>query len=220
MTDYAAIAARNMASRQAQLARLRPRYVEAKEKASVLRKAQEGAGTVRQSIELMATLKHVPGFFPTPRALVERMIAEAAIDSGMAILEPSAGKGDIARAVLSLGASVLCIEKNFTLAEHLRKQGFDTRCSDFLEVAPKPIYDRALMNPPFERHEDEKHIRHAFNFLAAGGRLVAIACSTSGSRLESWIVDLGGTVEPLPQGSFATSERPTQVNTCLISVDK
>jgi predicted RNA methylase len=220
MTDFAAIAARNVASRQAQLARLRPRYHEAKEKASVLRKAQDGAGSVRQSIELMSTLKHVPGFFPTPRSLVERMIVEAAIGSGMTVLEPSAGKGDIAKAVVQLGATVVCIEKNFTLAEHLRKQGLDVRCSDFLEVSPESIYDRVLMNPPFERHEDEKHIRHAFNFLVPGGRLVAIACNTTGTRLESWIADLGGTVEPLPAGSFATSERPTQVNTCLIVVDK
>ena len=220
MTDFSAIAARNMASRQAQLARLRPRYHEAKAKANVLRKAQDGAGNVRLSIELMATLKHVPGFFPTPRALVQQMIEEAAIVSGMTILEPSAGKGDIAKAVLGLGATVACIEKNFTLAEHLRKQGFDVRCSDFLEVSPESIYDRVLMNPPFERHEDAKHIQHAFQFLKPGGRLVAIACSTSGSRLNSWIADLGGTVEDLPQGSFATSERPTQVNTCLIVLYK
>lgn len=213
-------AARNYAARQAQLARLRPVYRDAKAKAEALRKAQSGAATVRESIELMGTLKHVPNFFPTPRKLIEQMLEWSSLAPGMSVLEPSAGKGDIAAQVLAAGCAVDCIERNFTLAEHLRKRGFETRCADFLTVNPAPNYDRVLMNPPFERGVDADHIKHAFNFLKEGGRLVAIACSTTGNRLQDWVDGLGGIVEPLPSGSFATSERPTQVNTCMIQLDK
>ena len=36
--------------------------------------------------------------FPTPRPVIEQMLARANIQPGMTILEPSAGKGDIADA--------------------------------------------------------------------------------------------------------------------------
>lgn len=224
------LAQRNYTARQAQLSRLRPMRHEARAKIEVLRKAQGDAGNAREAIELMSNLKHVPNFFPTPRTLVDRMIEEAALAPGMSVLEPSAGKGDIAKAVLATGCKCLCIEFNRTLADHLLKNGFDCLCSDFLDTptwlvyhvprSKSPEFDRVLMNPPFERGIDEKHIRHAFGFLKSGGRLVAIACSTTGSKLEQWAADNGGFVEPLPPDTFKTSERPTAVNTCLIVADK
>jgi predicted RNA methylase len=213
-------AARNFAARQEQLARLRPAYHNARAKADALRQAQAGAGDVRQALELMASLKRVPNFFPTPRKLVERMVQEVSLEPGLHVLEPSAGKGDIAKAVLAAGCRVDCVEFNFTLAEYLRKLGLETRCANFLEVEPQAIYDRVLMNPPFERGADMEHILHAHKFLKPGGRLVAIACSTSGEKLQTWVDERGGFVEPLPAGTFAASERPTQVNTCLIVAEK
>jgi predicted RNA methylase len=213
-------AARNFAARQQQLARLRPAYHNARAKVDALRQAQAGAGDARESLELMASLKHVPNFFPTPRNLVARMVREAAPEPGMSVLEPSAGKGDIAQAVLAAGCRVQCVEFNWTLADYLRKSGFDVRRMDFLELTPEPIYDRVLMNPPFERGIDRDHILHAFRCLKPGGRLVAIACSTSGEKLQTWVDERGGFVEPLPAGTFAASERPTQVNTCLIVAEK
>lgn len=191
-----------------------------KEKRNLLRGAMSDARGVRQGLDLMASLKHVPNFFPTPRNLVNRMIEEAALSPGMTVLEPSAGKGNIAKAVTAAGCSVDCIEQNHTLADHLTSQGFKVQCCDFLEVPPLPIYDCVLMNPPFERGIDRDHIRHAFAFLKPVGKLVAIACSTTGDKLQGWVDDLDGIVEPLPAGSFAASERPTQVNTCLILIHK
>lgn len=220
--NYAEIAAKNYANRRAQLARLRPKLTEARTNAEELRKAQDGAGTIRQAMETMSRLKHIPGFFPTPRALVQRMIEEARLEPGKTVLEPSAGKGDIALAARTIGAKVHCIEKNHNLVEHLKKQGLEAECGDFLTFFPDPRnrlkFDCVLMNPPFEHHEDAKHVQHAFNFLAPRGRLVAIVCSVTGAKLQPWIDEKGGTVEQLPAGSFANSERPTNVNTCLIVI--
>lgn len=213
------LAARNYANRRAQLSRLRPVYQQAKQAEAALREAKERAKEGRASLELVSSLKHVPGFFPTPRALVRRMIQEAAIEPGMTILEPSAGKGDIVAQAIAAGASVECVEQNFTLAEHLRRKGYSVRCSDFLALSADPSFDRVLMNPPFERGIDAEHIRHAFRFLKPGGRLVAIASSTTGSKLDSWIAEHAGFCEQLEAGTFAKSERPTNVNTCLIVVD-
>ena len=193
-----------------------------------MREMQDGTKGIRAGIELMSNLKHVPNFFPTPKELVERMLAEADIELGVKVLEPSAGKGDIAIPIrdqmLEAGAfgangELQCVEINYTLAEHLTKQGLTVHRGDFLEYQ-KAGWDRIVMNPPFERGVDEKHIRHAYGLLADGGRVVAIACSTTGRKLEHWVCEHGGYVEELPAGTFARSDRPTNVNTCLTVLTK
>jgi protein-L-isoaspartate O-methyltransferase len=213
------LAARNYANRRAQLSRLRPVLGAAVAACNALREAKERVSAGQGAFALMQQLKHAPGFFPAPAALVRRMIEEAAIEPGMLILEPSAGKGDIVAQAIAAGASVECVEQNFTLAEHLRRKGYSVRCSDFLALSADPSFDRVLMNPPFERGIDAEHIRHAFRFLKPGGRLVAIASSTTGNKLDSWIAEHAGFCEQLEAGTFAKSERPTNVNTCLIVVD-
>lgn len=210
-----AAAVRNRASRLAQIAKLTPLRAEARQKAQAFRQAQTGAAQAQETLDLMRSLSHVPGFFPTPRAVIERMIQLLCIKAGNSVLEPSAGKGDLIKAALAQGARVEGYERNFTLAEHCTKLGYDVRCSDFLEVVPRPEFDCVIMNPPFDHGIDEKHIRHAAKFLKIGGRLVAVACSTTGLKLEN---DKFGTfeVEPLPHGSFSKSDRCTKVNTCLV----
>lgn len=232
------IAARNRAAKLEQLQRLRPKIADARAAVEIIRSAKENAGQARAAVETMKSLRHVPGFFPTPRVLVERMIREADIDPGNRILEPSAGKGDIAKAILgksrmesslgALGCELVCVELVHSLAEHLKQASkasptapdyacqWKTICADFLECPDLGTFDRVLMNPPFERGADVKHIRHAFTMLKPGGRLVAIASSTAGQKLSDWVEERAGWVEPLPAGSFATGERPTNVNTCLI----
>src|SRR3546814_13421981 len=62
------------------------------------------------------------------------------------------------------------------LAHELRVlHGFEAvRQADFLTLPPSPIYDRIVMNPPFDRGRDCDHVRHAFGFLKPGGILVAV----------------------------------------------
>jgi protein-L-isoaspartate O-methyltransferase len=211
--NLAELAARNYAERKAQLQRLAPVRQEAKAKAETFRQLQGGTKDIRAGMELMASLKHVPNFFPTPRKLVLQMIERAGIQDCHRVLEPSAGKGDILKAIAS--QDVVAVEFNYKLAEHLRQHfpRLDVRCSDFLEMEPEPTFDRVLMNPPFERGIDEDHLRHALQFLKPGGRLVAIVSAMTGSRLTV------GEVESLPDGTFANSERPTQVRTAIVTID-
>jgi phospholipid N-methyltransferase len=216
----AEIAARNRARRMEQIHRLKPLVNEAARKQDELREARTGVKDIRSGMEFMQQMKHVPNFFPTPKSLVLDMIERANIEHGMRVLEPSAGKGNIAEELRKIPeVDLVCIELNRGLADYLRKQGFEVECRDFLELN-ECEWDRIVMNPPFERGIDEKHIRHAFERLSPGGRLVAVACSTTGRKLEEWAAERGGYVEPLPEKTFATSERPTGVNTCLIVAEK
>ena len=84
------------------------------------------------------------------------------------------------------------------------------------------IYSKTVVatRATFENRQDVAHIQRAFEFLKPGGRLVAIASSTSGARLDSWAGDHGGYIEPMELGAFKTSERPTGVNCAWVIAEK
>jgi predicted RNA methylase len=115
-------------------------------------------------------------FFPTPTAVVERLLDLADIKPGMLVMEPSAGKGAIALPVAALGATVDCCElmpqnHAFLLAEKSLRTVVQ---ADFLQVPAEPYYHRVVMNPPFSRQADIKHVQHALRFLKPDGLLVAV----------------------------------------------
>lgn len=215
--DLVAAAQRNYAATQGKLARLQPLRGEAREKIEHLRAAGKNAASAQEALTLMRTLSHVPNFFPTPPAVLRELLEAADVRPGQLILEPSAGKGDIVKALIAAGAEPHCYEINYTLAQHVAST-FDLAVGnvDFLTARPNPVFDRVIMNPPFERGVDERHVLHAFEFLKPGGRLVSVVCSTTAAKLGNWADE----VIALPAGSFKTSERSTGVNTALVIKDK
>lgn len=157
-------------------------------------------------------------FFPTPAAVVERMIAAAELSPDMDVLEPSAGLGAIAAKVAPLVHSVDCIERSGQLAERLRAAWFpeagDVRCADFLEVQPTPLlaYDRVLMNPPFGSQADIRHVTHALGFVKPGGMVVAVMAAgvefrqdKTTAEFRKLVSDHGGRIERLPEDAFKPS---------------
>lgn len=176
--------------------------------------------TVRQS--------GILGFFATPAAVVSRMIEAAQIADGMSILEPSAGDGAIACELTArFPQSIVSVrEVNYALCDVLRGRGFDARPTDFLAEQPGSFrFDRILMNPPFERMADVEHVRHAYDFLAPGGRLVSVMSAGPFFRTDrkaqefgAWLAEFGATVEDLPAESFKSSG--TSVAAKLVTIDK
>ena len=231
-------ALRNRALRSGMIARLRPMIAPAREAAKQLRSVADGVGDVRAVVEQVASCSHVPGFSPTPRHLVARMIDEAGNLSGLRMLEPSAGNGAIAHPLARAGALVYCVEYNCTLAEILRKAGLKVQCADFLALTLADFqcaavlgggFDRVLMNPPFERGADALHVMHAYGFLREGGRLVAIMGEGSFFRMDRaaidfrrWLDSVGGTSEQLPPNTFngADAYRSTGVVVRLVIINK
>lgn len=123
--------------------------------------------------------RDIPGFFPTPRPLIDRMIEISDLKATHRILDPSAGKGDILDVVKEKFAGehpeLLAMEINSSLREILSQKGYNMVSNDMLayRVIEKG-FDRILMNPPFENGQDADHVTHASLMLASGGRLVAI----------------------------------------------
>lgn len=181
----------------------------------------------RRALERSLIGHAIPGFFPTPRAIVDRMLDAADIQPGMTVLEPSAGAGHIADAISDrYPASPLhVIEWNHTLRQILALKGHDVRGDDFLCCASS--YERIVMNPPFERFQDITHVRHAYERLTAGGRLVAIMSESAFFRQDrtaqdfrAWLESLDHEVERLEAGAFYSSDRPTGVSTRLVVIVK
>ncbi|MCG6170236.1 methyltransferase [Leptospira sanjuanensis] len=171
--------------------------------------------------------KH-PGFFPTPKKIITQMIDLADIKPGMDVLEPSAGKGDIADLLDKKKYNVDTIEKNGTLREILNLKGHTLVDWDFLEFSGKQ-YDRILMNPPFEKGQDIDHVRHAYSLLKPGGKLVAVMSEgpffrsdNKAKNFREWLDDEGGYSEKLPDGSFKGpgSFVQTGVSTRLVMIEK
>lgn len=90
-------------------------------------------------------------------------------------------------------------------------------------------YDRIIMNPPFSKGRDIEHVRHAYDLLRPGGRIVAIMgegaffnSNKAAENFRSWLDELGATSERLPENSFMDAALPvnTAVNARLVVIDK
>ncbi|OAH41023.1 hypothetical protein AX289_30590 [Methylorubrum populi] len=166
--------------------------------------------------------------FYTPLDLAQRVVGEAKIEPDMTVLEPSAGLGALAKAAWACHGKVTSVEIDRKscekLAANVHVDGFGpVICADFLQQDPHPSFDRVVMNPPFTRDQDIRHVEHALRFLRPGGRLVAIMSGGiifrqgRAAAFRARVAEMGGTITPLPADSFKASG--TSVNTCLVVID-
>lgn len=194
-------------------------------------KAHVFAGPANDAVEsILITgevidLKKALQAFYTPVDLANRIVQMAGVTAGMHVLEPSAGGGAIAKAVLATGATVGCIEINPAAVKGLANEGIEAIERDFLTVEPINVFDRVVMNPPFTGGQDVKHVTHALSFLKPGGRLVSIMSPTWRYRDQRWAGEFrdllaahNGTVTEVPAGAF--KESGTMIQTVIVTMDK
>lgn len=173
--------------------------------------------------------KDLPGFFPTPWPVIERMMELASIERGHRVLEPSCGKGDILDALKEQFPDIelIAIERNYTLSDVLSAKGHDVMFEDF--CVHHGSYDRVVMNPPFENGQDITHVEHAYSLLRPGGRLVSVVSEGPFFRSDrksiafrEWLQEVNADIERLPDDAFKGREafRQTAVRTRLISLAK
>ncbi len=124
-------------------------------------------------------------YYPTPMAMAQRVVAQAAIEVGHDCLEPSAGFGGIARFMPV--EQTTCVEITVLGARALRSKGFKTIERDFVAWAAEAYtagtrVDRVCMNPPFSEGRADLHLNAALKLLRPNGRLVAILPSGARKR--------------------------------------
>lgn len=126
--------------------------------------------------------------FSTPPAEAVVVVKAAALRSGMTVLEPSAGTGNLAVLARLAGAEVDTNEIDERRRQLLSLLGFTPTAADAERldnlIAPDKDYHAIVMNPPFSAaggrvsgHRTAfgaRHVEQALLRLAPGGRLVAI----------------------------------------------
>lgn len=173
-------------------------------------------------------------FYPTPEAIAAKMLAGMDFDQIETILEPSAGKGDLAdKAVAKLKdanwrrdiqADIDCIEIDENLRHILKGKGYRVVHDDFLTFQTFKRYDLIVMNPPFA--EGDKHLLKALEMQKRGGRVVCLLnaetlknpYTNSRQKLARLLDDYAATVTYLT-GAFANAERQTDVEIALVRVN-
>jgi len=155
--------------------------------------------------------------FQTPPALADRLASM--IPHWGRVLEPSAGLGRLYHAIRARTADHItmvenapqCCRELYTLTSNDPATTLVQR--DFLEFTGQ--FDSIVMNPPFQRGTDVRHILHALRLLAPGGNLVAICAA--GPKQRKALEQLGDWID-LPPGSFRTEG--TSVETAIVHIRK
>jgi hypothetical protein len=178
---------------------------------------------MKETLKAGIKVVSAPQLFPTPPELARRMVEVARILPGHDVLEPSAGTGNLVRAVgnANHGGRTVLVEHATALCEPLRREFPEAWLlnRDFLDLDDSiGRFDIVAMNPPFAAGADVAHILHAIRFLKPTGRLVALCANgpRQNEKLRPVIERIGGTWEALPEGSFASEG--TGVRVALLTV--
>lgn len=161
-------------------------------------------------------------FYPTPDNAADRVVQAACISGLDSVLEPSAGTGALADRILHCNpASLTVIELDPARAQFLRQRyarfvNVDVFCGDFMVAAPGDVFDRVVLNPPFNPDLDVQHVIHAYrSALRSGGILAAVITpryQSDGSPLAELLRRLvrdHGSVTPLPDNEAEGATRET-----------
>lgn len=177
-------------------------------------------------------------FRPTSGRVAAKMLSKISKDA-VHFLDPSAGKGDLAKAILGFGRNardfghygsnrsrhrVDVIESDPDLIHILRaNEDLNFVGMDWLTYSGVSYYDAIVMNPPFSN--GAAHLIHAWEFLHAG----EIVCLLNQETIDNpytderqrlaKIIAQHGSVEALGQ-CFRDSERPTDVHVALVYLKK
>jgi hypothetical protein len=190
----------------------------------------------------MGTMLDNDDFYPTTPRLISRMLAGIEWGEVATILEPSAGKGDIADRVAkqiarahrnsyrwrdddqeAQRAPIDCIELDPDLRNTLKGAGFRVVHDDFLTYVTRKHYDLIVMNPPFS--DGDRHLLKALELAQYGGRVVCLLnaetirnpFSFQRKDLATKLAELGATIT-FHAGEFSKAERPTDVEVALVNV--
>ncbi len=174
--------------------------------------------TVTTNVETAYEKKKEHQAFFTPDKLADMLVEVAECCLPYAeperILEPSAGNGQIVKAIKRKWKTVkvAACEIQEQYHQELKALGVSVVAGDFLTYQPKGKYDLVIANPPFAKHQDIAHVRHAFDMVLDGGALVAItsnhwryASHKVDKEFREWLESLEAEVTDIEAGEFKES---------------
>lgn len=180
-------------------------------------------------------------FYPTPEPLAEKLLGGIKWNMVDCVLEPSAGKGDLAlfvakkmfyarhsypphddRSIREAAeeADIDCIEIDPLLRNALEGRGFRVIHDDFLSFETQKRYSLIVMNPPFD--QGAEHFLKALELMEHGGEIRCILnaqtirnpCTEARKRLVA-ALQTGAEISFI-SGAFHAAERQTDVDVALV----
>ena len=173
----------------------------------------------------------------TPLEVSRRMQQLVHIYDNDIVLDPSAGTGNLVNDLNVPKENIFLVEPNAEFCEFLRRSGYVNVIQSTFEEAldrkmlPNNI-SKVLMNPPFSKQTDLKHILLAYELLNKGGTIVSIIGKNSllerdinnqkSSTLEAFVNTCKSSkfhqIVNLEPASF--EESGTICDTCMIILEK
>lgn len=187
---------------------------------------------------ITTTTEAQKGFYPTPPELAEKLLADIDWDYIETVLEPSAGKGDLVKAIAKnvhvsryndKRFDVDCVEIDPYLRSILEHEFKETEQvyvvhDDFLTFQSRKRYDLIVMNPPFA--DGDAHLLKAIEMQKRWGGQIRCLLNTETLMnpytnrrkvLQTELAELGADVEYI-EGGFTDGERATDVTVALIKI--
>ena len=166
-------------------------------------------------------------YFATPDTVADRVCAKfSSLSADMTILEPSAGRGSLVRAIRRRcqDALVDCYELMPENKEFLIKEkGVVFKGDNFEDCRDR--YQRIIANPPFSKNQDIKHVMKMYDLLEEGGEMSVImsrhwqiANEKTCTDFRAWLASVDAVVEDIDQGEF--KESGTAIATALVYIKK
>lgn len=175
-------------------------------------------------------------FYPTPSSMIDKMLSGTDWNFISSVLEPSAGKGDIAYRVcqqLKYKANkygdkwnpseydVDCVEIDPNLRAILKDKGFRVVHDDFLTMETAKHYDLIVMNPPFDKGAE--HLLKAIRMQEGGGGIICLLNAETLRNPSTYVKKLlSRELERLEaeisyhDRAFVESERSTGVDVAMV----
>ncbi len=182
-----------------------------------------------------ARFDDVDEFFPTPPALIFKMLDGLKLGEIETVLEPSAGRGDIADLLRkrlenesgrryrgdSVDIDTIEIDPNLQLV--LKGKEYRVVHNDFLSYNSHKPYDLVIMNPPFS--QGDRHLLKALDIQRNGGKIICLLNAETirnpytniRKDLVRRLTAAGAEIEYI-KGAFLAAERSTDVEVALVRV--
>ncbi|KYD05309.1 DNA N-6-adenine-methyltransferase [Bacillus atrophaeus] len=176
-------------------------------------------------------------FYPTPPQIIRKMTSKVEWKYINSVLEPSAGKGNLAEAIYTQFKNtsnyrrnskydIDTIEQDENLRHILKGKDYRVIADDFLTFSTYKKYDLIFMNPPFS--SGVKHLLKAIELIEKQQRSGQIVCLLNAETLKNpysnarkflirKLEEINAEVEYIHNG-FQGSERSTEVETALIYI--
>lgn len=184
---------------------------------------QEAIDEVCDTMEII-DIKVLYQQYYTPQLLAKRLVELANPQDNEVVLEPSAWMWNIIQEIKNYKRIIaIDIDSNNcnSIKTNLWNEDITVFNIDYMDYCDDAVANKIIMNPPFTKSQDVKHILKAYKNLCEWWRIVSIASSSIQTRqwkLYDELKELNPEFIEIEEWAF--KESGTMVNSVIVLIDK